>query len=64
MSAETASKSYPQRGRNRNPVTNPGAPGRKAHAKLSARIGDYSRMVDSGKADSYGGYKKPGSMQK
>lgn len=48
-----------------NPVKNPGAPCRKAHAKLSARIGDHARMLASAKAsDNYDGYHKPGSMQR
>lgn len=48
-----------------NPVKNPGAPDRKAHAKLSMRIGDYARMLDSAKtSDNYTGYHKPGSMQR
>lgn len=65
MSTATASKSYPKRGQARNPVKNPGAPDRKAHAKLSARIGDYARMVEkSTAAISYEGYHKPGSMQR
>lgn len=48
-----------------NPVHKAGPPDRKAHAKLSMRIGDYARMLDSAKtSDNYTGYHKPGSMQR
>ena len=65
MSTETASKSYKNRG-NQTPIKNPGAPDRKAHKKLSARIGDYSRMLaDPANRDKdYSGYHRPGSMQR
>lgn len=67
MSTKTASKSYEHRGRH-NPVRNPGPPCRKAHAKLSARIADYARMMDDklGNASKapFGAFHKPGSMQR
>ena len=64
MSTATASKSYTKRGQMRNPVKNPGAPDRKAHSKLSARIGDYARMLGAASNKDYSGYHKPGSMQR
>lgn len=64
MSSETASKSWKYRGR-ANPVKNKGMPDRKAFNKLSTRIGDFARMVDSTTSvDKYAGYHKPGSMQR
>lgn len=64
MSAETASKKYTSR--RPNPVKNPGPPDRKAHAKLSARIGDYARMMSdpANRTKDMSGFKRPGSMQK
>lgn len=62
MSTETASKSWKNRG-TPSPVKNPGAPHRKAHTKLSRRIGDYSRAVDASR-DGLPGYTKPGSMNR
>ena len=63
MSTETSSKSFKNRGKIPNPVKNPGPPYRKAHSKLSGRIGDYSRMLEASKVD-MSGYHKPGSMQR
>lgn len=63
MSTATASKSYPKRGHIANPVKNPGSPGRKQHARLSRRIGDYARMMETAGNKDMTGYHKPGSMQ-
>lgn len=69
MSTKTASKKWEGRG-GHNPVRNPGPPDRKAHAKLGARIGDYSRMMEAKNTQSLhsrketGGFHKPGSMQR
>ena len=64
MSTKTASKSYPFRG-GYNPVSNPGAPDRKAKKKLDARVEDYAKMVSGqGWRAPDGAYHQSGSMQR
>lgn len=64
MSTATASKSYPKRFKPRGSTCV--TPNRKAHAKLSARIGDYARTMDdpANRTKNMTGYHKPGSMQR